>query len=235
MCGEGRLLALKALGQTEAPVCIVSASKEDLLLTGLAENIARRPHTTMELAREISAMKERGQKPADIARKVDLDVTYVNAILRLLKRGEERLIQAVERRQLPLSVAVSIAESTDQEVQRAMTEAYEAGQLRGRALLKARRLLEQRKLYGKSGRGPSRKDVGVSAATLVKAYKKEASRQQVELNRARLCETRLRFVVSAMKKLLADEGFVHLLRAEGLGSLPQPLIEDKVYGGSHAA
>ena len=87
----------------------------------------------------------------DIARKVDLDVTYVNGMLRLLKRGEERLIHAVERRQLPLSVAISIAESADEEVQRAMTAAYEGGQLRGRALLKARRLLEQRRLYGKSG------------------------------------------------------------------------------------
>ena len=169
----------------------------------------------------------------DIARKVDLDVTYVNGMLRLLKRGEERLIHAVERRQLPLSVAISIAESADEEVQRAMTAAYEGGQLRGRALLKARRLLEQRRLYGKSGRGPARRDAGVNAATLVKAYKKEAARQQVELDRARLCETRLRFVVSAMKKLLADEAFVNLLRAEGLGTLPQPLIQDATAGGSH--
>src|SRR5690349_20877583 len=38
VCGEGRLIAFKALGQTEVPVVIVEGSKEDLMLTSLAEN-----------------------------------------------------------------------------------------------------------------------------------------------------------------------------------------------------
>lgn len=225
VCGEGRLLALKALGQTEVPVLIVEGSKEDLLLSGLAENVARRQYTTIEAARQIAAMKDRGDKPAEIAKKVDLDVTYVNGILRLLKHGEERLLVAVERRQLPLSVAIAICGSNDQDVQRAMTEAYERGELRGKALLRAKRLIDQRRTRGKGRRGPANKSEGVTVTTLVKAYKKETARQQMALGRARLCETRLRFVVSAVKKLLADESLVNLLRAEGLATLPQPLAE----------
>jgi ParB family chromosome partitioning protein len=225
VCGEGRLLALKALGQTEVPVLIVEGSKEDLLLSGLAENVARRQYTTIEAARQIAAMRDRGDKPAEIAKKVDLDVTYVTGILRLLKYGEERLLVAVEKRQLPLSVAIAICGSNDQDVQRAMTEAYERGELRGKALLRAKRLIDQRRTRGKGRRGPANKSEGVTVTTLVKAYKKETARQQMALGRARLCETRLRFVVSAVKKLLADESLVNLLRAEGLATLPQPLAE----------
>lgn len=225
VCGEGRLLALKALGQTEVPVLVVEGSKEDLLLSGLAENVARRQYTTIEAARQIAAMKDRGDKPAEIAKKVDLDVTYVNGILRLLKNGEERLLVAVEKRQLPLSVAIAICGSSDQDVQRAMTEAYERGELRGKALLRAKRLIDQRRTRGKGRRGPANKSEGVTVTTLVKAYKKETARQQMALGRARLCEMRLRFVVSAVKKMLADESLVNLLRAEGLATLPQPLAE----------
>lgn len=225
VCGEGRLLALKALGQTDVPVLIVEGSKEDLLLSGLAENVARRQYTTIEAARQIAAMRDRGDKPAEIAKKVDLDVTYVNGILRLLKHGEERLLVAVEKRQLPLSVAIAICGSSDQDVQRAMTEAYERGELRGKALLRAKRLIDQRRTRGKGRRGPGNKSEGVTVTTLVKAHKKETARQQMALGRARLCETRLRFVVSAVKKLLADESLVNLLRAEGLATLPQPLAE----------
>ena len=40
------------------------------------------------------------------------------------------------------ALPISIATSDDQEVQRALTEAYESKSLRGKQLLKARRLIE---------------------------------------------------------------------------------------------
>lgn len=221
VCGEGRVEAFKALGQTEVPALVVDATREELLLMSLAENIARKSRTTLDMAREIVAMKDRGYKAAEIAKKVDLDLVYVNGIIKLVKHGEERLIIAVERRQIPLSVAIDIAESPDPDVQKAMADAYEKGQLRGKALLAARRLVERRKARGKGWRTGSPRTEGVTANTLLKAYKKEASRQQTLVDRAKLCETRLRFIVSALKRLLADEGLVTLLRAEGLTTLPQ--------------
>jgi ParB family transcriptional regulator, chromosome partitioning protein len=223
VCGEGRIESYKALGQTEVPALIVDATREELLLMGLAENIGRRSRTTLDMARQIMAMRERGDKPADIARKVDLDVAYVNGIIKLLKQGENRLITAVEKRQLPLSVAIAIAESRDEDVQRAMTEAYERGDLRGRSLLAARRLIEKRRRQRKSGRQPASKGKDLSANVLVKEYKKEVGRQQMLIEQARHCEMRLRFVVSAMKRMLAVESLVTLLRAEKLSILPKYL------------
>jgi len=69
----------------------------------LVENIARRRHTTSELLKEISTLKARGYSAEEISAKIDLDRAYVYSITHLLERGEERLIDAVERGTLPLS------------------------------------------------------------------------------------------------------------------------------------
>lgn len=222
VCGEGRINAMKGLGETMVPALIIDATREEALLMSLAENIARKRCTTLDMAREIGAMRERGHKPDEIAKTTGLDVTYVSGILRLLKHGESRLISAVQHQLLPLSVAVMIAGSTDEEVRQAMKEAYEKGELRGRALHAARRVVEKRLSRGKGWRDQGDRK-GITAQTLLKAYKRESVRQQMLVSRARVCETRLRFVVSAVKRIMSDEGLINLLKAEGLSKLPQYL------------
>lgn len=231
VCGQGRIEAFKALGATSVPAIVVEATKDDLLLMSLAENLARRRHTTVELAREITALKDRGYKFDEIARKTDLDESYVRGIVRLLKKGEERLLQAVEKGQIPISIAITIASADDEDVQRALAEAYESKNLRGKALLHARRLIEKRRTCGKAlRRGVRRRDgKDVSSVHIVRAYKRETSRQKLTIQKSKICETRLLFVVSAMKQLLADDGFVTLLRAESLDTLPQ-FLADQVKG-----
>ena len=51
VCGQGRLEAYAALGQESIPAIVVQGSKEDLLLMSLAENLARRQHSPVELVR----------------------------------------------------------------------------------------------------------------------------------------------------------------------------------------
>ena len=135
-CGQGRVEAYKTLGQTEIPAIIVDVSKEEALLISLIENLARRQRATFEMAKDIGDMKDQGYSPNDIARKTGLDVSYVNGIIKLLNKGKERLLQAVEKHQIPLSVAVMIAVSNDKAVQKAMTEAYEKKELRAERCLK---------------------------------------------------------------------------------------------------
>jgi ParB family chromosome partitioning protein len=227
VCGQGRLEAYLELGQTEIPAIVVAASREDLLLMGLAENLARRKHTTVELVREISSLKERGYTHSEIARKTDLDVTYIRGILQLLAKGEERLLQAVEKGQLPVSIAMTIVTSDDKAVQRALQEAYERNDLRGKALLRARRLIESRRAKGKKPRGGARKppEKPVSADELLKAFQAETMKQKMVVQKAKICETRLLFAVSALRQLFQEDHFVTLLRAERLDSLPQFLAQ----------
>jgi ParB family transcriptional regulator, chromosome partitioning protein len=227
VCGQGRLEAYLKLGQTEIPAIVVEGTREDLLLTSLAENLARRQHSTVELVREIGTLKERGYSHVEIAKKTDLATTYVRGILQLLDKGEERLLQAVEKGQLPVSSAVTIATTDDKSVQRALQDAYERNDLRGKSLVRARRLIENRRMKGKRPRGGPRRsgDQEISTQDLLKTFQNETMKQKMIVQKAKICETRLLFAVSALKQLFHDDHFVTLLRAEGLDTLPQYLAE----------
>lgn len=224
VCGQGRLEAFQALGQQEVPAFIVEATKDELLLMSLAENLARRKRTASELMGNIATLKEKGYSPTQIAKKTDLDVSYVKGILRLLSKGEERLLRAVEAQQIPISIAVTIASADDAEVQRALADAYEQNTLRGKDLLRARRLIEARRARGKPG-GSRRPGGRLDAATLLREYEKESARQQVLVKQAKVCETRFQFVLAGLRRLLGDADFVAVLREQDLGELPQHLSE----------
>ena len=227
VCGQGRLEAFVSLGQTEIPAIVVDVTEEDRLIMSLVENLARRQHRPLELLRDIGELKRRGYSDTTIAEKTGLSYDYVHGIVRLLDEGEERLLSAVEAGQIPLSVALIIAGAEEEGVQEALAKAYEDGLLRGRKLLMARHLVERRRRRGKALRwtphdkGRSR----ISSESLVRAYEKEADRQRLMIKRAEVTQNRLRFVVEAMRTLLADENFVTLLRAEGLGTMPRPLAD----------
>src|SRR5438270_3390133 len=192
----------------------------------LAENLARKRYTAVELAKEISALKDRGYDFAEIARKTDLHVEYVRGIVRLLNKGEEHLLRAVENGHIPITIAITIASSDGEEVQRALAEAYENKSLRGKALLKARQLIEQRRHHGKSGRcGVKNRQESITAQKVLRTFHQEMNKHRALVKKAKVAETKLLFIVSAMKSLLRDENFVNLLRAESLDSLPQHLAE----------
>lgn len=227
VCGQGRLEAFRALAQPQVPAMVIDASQEDILLMSLTENLARRRHSCVEVAREIVALKDRGNSVEEIARKTDLSPAYVRGMIRLLKNGEERLIQSVEWGRIPINIALTIAGTDDQAIQRGLTEAYEKGELRGKALLYARRLVEKRQLMGKNGKvttsASDRKKI--SSENILRTYQRETTRQNHFLQKARICESRWEFVITAIKTLATNEGFVNLLRAEGLDTLPKPLAE----------
>jgi ParB family chromosome partitioning protein len=228
VCGQGRLEAYQALGQAEIPCVVIEASEEDRLLMGLVENVARRRHAPVELLRHVGNLKDRGHTIEQIARKIDLDVPYVYGIVRLLDHGEERLIREVERDRIPITVAITIAGSDDEEIRRALAEAYENKSLRGEKLKLVRRIIAQRKGQGKSLKRSEQQKVNpkrVSAQALVRVYKQETDRQNLIVKKATITQNRMRILVSALRKLLRDEDFVTLLRAEGIDTMPKFLSD----------
>jgi hypothetical protein len=62
VCGQGRLEAFVALGETEISAVVVEASEEDCFVMSLVENLARRQHSPLDLMRQIGALKERGYR-----------------------------------------------------------------------------------------------------------------------------------------------------------------------------
>ncbi|WEY37737.1 ParB N-terminal domain-containing protein [Paraburkholderia sp. SUR17] len=237
VCGEGRLKAFRALGETTIPALVDIVSDEDAFIMSLTENIARRLCRPLELLAGIRDLQERGYAPRAIAEKTGLTMHYVQGILTLLRQGEERLVVAVETGQVPLRTALSIvgAGDSDEAIQAALQEAYESGKLRGRQLMDARRIVERRKALGRgAGRNMPRKVAEVTTSSLVRTYQREVARQKAMVKKAEFTQQRLLFVVGALRQLFSDENFVNLLRAEGLATLPKYLAERVWSSGSLA-
>lgn len=230
VCGQGRLEAFLALGETEIPAVVIDASHEDCFVMSLVENLARRQHSPLELMRRIGDLRKRGYTISQIASKTDFSDEYIYAICFLLEHGEQRLLAAVERGVIPPTVAMEIARAKDGEVQQALAEAYERKSIPGRQVLAIRRIIEQRASSGKHMRGGNSTQAQrgarrVTADALVRAYRKETERQRILVKKASIAQGRLLFVVNALRRLFADEHFVTLLRAEKLVTLPTPIAE----------
>jgi ParB family chromosome partitioning protein len=229
VCGQGRLEAFIALGQTEIPAVVIEATEEDCYVMSLVENLARRQHSHLELVHAIGALKTRGYDHRAIAAKVDFSIEYVDAICYLLEHGEEKLIAAVERGVIPHSIAMEIARAKDGDVQQALALAYEQRSIPGNQVLAIRQIIDQRNNSGKSlhsrGSRAQRTQRPVTSESLIRAYEKETERQKLLVKRAALARSRLLFIANAMRRLLDDEHFLALLRAEGLSTLPRALAE----------
>ena len=186
----------------------------------VVENIARRRPSNSELVREVRSLIERGHKSAAIADKLGLDVTYINNVVRLLRKGEDRLIAQVEAGAIPLSIAVQIACASSADAQKALSDAYEKGDLRGSKFRTVQALIARR--FGKK-RSVETKVKPVSGKDLVREYEQHTQRQRSLVRRANMVRGRLAMLRSAMSRLLEDDHFVTLLRAEALDKLPESL------------
>jgi len=227
ICGQGRFEAYQQLGQRKIPALIRDANTEDCLVMSLVENIARRNLRATELLRDIEGLKGRGYADAEIAEKTGLSVDFVKGVNRLLEQGELRLLHAVEAGNIPLTIAVEIAEANDADVQQALQRAYETKLLRGRKLVAARRLIQLRRVHGKGVRpsGTAKRDRNLSADALLRIYRQDVERKSLLIRKAQAARDQLLFVTEALRTLLADDHFVTLLRAESLETLPRNLAE----------
>jgi ParB family chromosome partitioning protein len=223
VCGQGRMEAMAGLGEKTVPALVVEASREEQLLMGLVENIARRPPSNRELIREVRELTQRKYKADDIARKLGLDRTYIYGVVHLLEHSQEALIEAAEAGRLPISVAVNIASGSDHEIQHALAEAYEKGDLRGDKLRAAKRIIAQRiakqRRTGKANQAQRK----LTGDALVREYQRQNREQKSLVKKASATRDRLLLLVSALRQLLADEHFVTLLRAEQLTDMPEQL------------
>ena len=237
VCGEGRLNAFRILGETHIPALVVDVSDEDAFIMSLAENIASRGYRPLEILADIELLRERGYSADLIIQKTGLSPKYVRDIVFLLEQGEERLIEGVQRGTIPLTTALEIARASANDPQNAngeggesnlgqlLHEAYENGQLKGKQIIEAKRLIEKRQEFGPGSPNAGQIKPPTSSYSLVRAYQKEVERQRKMVLKAEHAHQRLLLVVQGLKKLFADENFVTLLRAEQLDTLPKYLAE----------
>lgn len=227
VCGQGRLEAYMAKNQTTIPAIIVDANEEDSLIMSLVENIARKNYQPYELFKNVKQLRDNGYNSNEIAEKTGLGKDYINQMLKLQDRGEERLINAVETNKVPLNVAIQIIETPDSEMQSLLQDAYEQNLIRGNKIGQIKKIIEQRKKSGKGLRSRAHQPKPLSPADLNKIYEQEISKKRLLIRKADKVESTLIFLIESFKKLLADSNFANLLKAENLEKLPQ-FISEKV-------
>lgn len=231
-CGQGRIEAFRELGRTEIPAIVADATEEECLVMSLVENCARRQHRSVDLLQDVATLRKRGYTDRQIAEKIGTSPEWVNMMAMLIEKGEQRLVEAVDTGMIPISVAIEIAKADDESIQQLLAEAYTEGRITGPRLIKMRRLIEQRTRRGKHmsttpfGRKLTR--VRTSEA-FVRIFQQEADKQRLLVKKAEVTQTRLLFVVEALKNLRTDENFVTLLRAERLDTMPKDL-ETRILG-----
>jgi ParB family chromosome partitioning protein len=225
VCGQGRLEAFLALGQTYIPAIIINASREDQYLMSLVENIARRPPAQLGLLKETKRLRECGYSVEVIAKKLGLGARYIATIVMLLGNGETELIGLVESGRMPITVATEIANGTTADIQKALTEAYEKGDLRGGKLRAVRAIIRKRT----SGRTKDRKEKtqpkSVTSRDVTQEYQEYTRAQRVLVKRAGVVRERLVLIAAACQTLGADPNFLTLLRAEALSEMANKLLE----------
>lgn len=226
VCGQGRLEAYVANKQEFIPAVVIDVDEEDALIMSLVENIARKNYQPFELFKNVKRLRDDGYSATEIAGKIGLGREYMWQIIKLIDRGEDRLLNAVETNKIPLNVAIQIVESPESEIQNVLQDAYEQNIIRGNKLPQIQKLLEIRKRDGKNMRThKSRRKL--SPADLSKIYEQEIERKHLLIRKANRIESALIFVTESFRKLLNDSNFTNLLKAENLDKVPQ-FISEKV-------
>ena len=225
VCGQGRLEAFLALGQSTIPAIVINASREDQYLMSLIENIARKPPSQLSLLSETKSLRERGYSVDEIAIKLGLASRYIATVVMLLGNGETELIRQVERGTMPLTVATEIANGTSSDVQRALTEAYEAGDLRGAKLKAVRSLIRRRLSKPTNDRNQKPPKSPLTGHDVAKEYLEHTRIQRTLVKRAMVVKERLALVAAACRQLFGDPNFVTVLRAENLSLISEKLLE----------
>jgi ParB family chromosome partitioning protein len=235
VCGQGRIEAFIQLGQAEIPAIVIEAEQSDCLVMSLVENCARRQHRAIDLLQDIGTLRGRGYNDHEIAAKIGVSSDYIRMIGTLFEKGEERLVAAVEAGILPINMAIEIAKSSDEDVQHALTQAYTEKKLRGKKLVAVRRIIEQRRRSGKQmhdirfGRRDGAKRP-LTGESIIRVYRQEADKQKLLVKKAEVTQSRLLFIVEAIRELRDDENFANLLRAESLDSMPA-FLEQRIAEG----
>jgi ParB family chromosome partitioning protein len=225
ICGQGRIEAFKALGYDKIPAEVVNVSKEDGLLMSLVENMARRFPKPADLMAEIERLKAKGYSNSAISRKLGMSDSRVGDFLKLKALGEERLLHAALSGTISVGIALDIAKTTTIDSQRELLKAYQDGQLTQNAIRTVRRIMEQRKILGKTRKGNeiAGRKTETTADGMIRTFRTQTQRMKDMSRKKRICEEKLLILTGAFRMLLNDEDFVALLKSEKAEAIPEML------------
>lgn len=225
VCGEGRYLAYKELSKTEIPAEVIDCSRKDAYLCSLVENIARVPPGTMWFAREVKRMHDSGVSYAQIGNITGKSEWYIREYVRLVEKGEERLIKGVEDGIFPITFAQRVATSDDSSIQDILMDAFDNGIVNSQNFPTVKKLIDNR---DKNNKAPQ-KGVGGNQIPHTQNYTvqqlkrdivKITKEKEAFVNETEVKENRLLTLLDGLRTIWQDEQAVDLIQSENIGQLP---------------
>lgn len=216
ICGEGRLLAHQRLGKTQVMAEIVTCARKDALLQSLIENIARTRPGSMDFARELKRLHDEGLDFKQIAKIACKSEEYVRGYIRLVEKGEERLIHGVESGVFPIYFAIQVASTDDSQIQGVLMDAFAEGLVTTANFAQARRIISARarnskRLHASKDYTVNQLQHDIAETTRVKTtYVREAKSK----------ENRFMTLLTGVNTLFQDAQLVAILTQHGLDKRP---------------
>src|SRR5690606_16492343 len=131
-------------GRTDVVAEVVTCTRKEAYLQSLVENIARTTPRSMIFARELKRLHDEGWTYIDIARIACKSESYIRQYICLVERGEERLIDGVEKGVFPMAFAVLVASAESAELQNILMDAFDDGLVTTRNFALARKIITAR-------------------------------------------------------------------------------------------
>jgi ParB family chromosome partitioning protein len=224
VCGQGRIEAVKKLGWMTIPALTVDVDRETALIMSIAENAARHSPPPLWFAKVVKGLNDNGMTLNEIAAVIGKSIVSVRSYLTLLNQGEETLLHAVESGRIPVSLAVEIAAAPDLDQQTLLLKAYESGTINGKDLSAARRLIDNRRRYGKgfpNQRGGQSPTKPMTLEDLRRKIKQTLVKQEEFVKKSQRAENRLALLAEEFSRLNRDSDWRELLAGESLLDFPK--------------
>jgi ParB family chromosome partitioning protein len=217
ICGEGRLIAHQKLGRQKVPAEVITCSRKEAYLQSLVENIARTKPDTMDFARELKRLRDEGWSNKEIAAVACKNEGFIRDYIRLVERGEDRLIHGVESGIFPIKFATQVAFSEDTQLQNILMDAFDEGLVTTNNFSMARHILTTRARTTKSKTVPEDYTVTQMRQDISDATKAKTS----FVREAKSKENRFMILFDGVKNLWQDKNFVELVKGEKLDTRPE--------------
>ena len=219
ICGEGRLTAQKRLGKPQIFAEIVTCTRKQAYVESLVENLARSRPGTMDFARELKNLRDEGWDFDRIAKVACRSTEYVRQYIRLVEKGEERLIHGVEQDVIPISFAVLVAKSDDANVQNVLMDAFSQGIVTSSNFAKVRAIINAR-IDRKKRKGGTRLSSEYTVAALTEDIASTTQSKESYVREPQGKESKLFILLDGLSTLWKDSELVQLIQSEQLDKRP---------------
>lgn len=221
ICGEGRLIAHKRLKRETIEAEIITCSRKQAYLESLIENIARGAPGTMDFAQELKRLHDQGWDYEQIAKIACKSPEFIRQYIRLVEKGENRLIQGVEKGIFPITFAVQVAQSDNRNVQNLLMDAFDEGIINTSNFARARKIITNRL---KNSRAAEKESNDLAGNYTVKMLARDISHATEAKNnfirQAKDKEGRLFLLLDGISALWQDSALVSMIQEENLIDRP---------------